>query len=75
MSLANVNPEVNPVVVIPVGAEPPKIYCELLARYFLQYEGDPTENWASVALESDRCLSRIVPAFPVMFPRASITTT
>ena len=43
--------------------------------YFLQYEGDPSENSPSFALESDKCFSRIVPAFPVTVPSSSITTT
>jgi hypothetical protein len=72
---SKVNPELYPVVTIPVGELSPKIYSELLERYFLQYEGFPTENSASDALESARCFSRIVPAFPVTVPRASITTT
>ena len=43
--------------------------------YFLQYEELPTENSASEALESERCFSNIVPAFPLTDPVSSNTTT
>ena len=65
----------NPVVVIPAGALPPNTYWELFAIYFLQYAVLPTEYSASFALESERCFSRIVPAFPLTLPLSSITTT
>ena len=73
--MARVNPELNPVVTMPAGCEPPKIYCELEARYFLQYDGEPAENSASFAFERLKCFSRMVPALPVTTPLSSITTT
>ena len=66
---------VNPVVVIPAGALPPYMYFELVARYFLQYEVDPTEYSPSFAFDRLRCFSRIVPVLPVTNPLSSITTT
>ena len=51
------------------------MYCELVARYFLQYDVEPTEYSASFAFERFRCFSRIVPALPVIVPLSSITTT
>ena len=51
------------------------MYCELVARYFLQYEVEPTEYSASFAFDRLRCFSRIVPVFPVIVPLSSITTT
>ena len=62
-------------VTIPAGAEPAKIYCELFAVNFLQYEGEPRENSASFAFDTERFFSRIVPEFPVISPSPSITTT
>ena len=64
----------NPVVTTPTGALPPKRYSELTSKYFLQYCGDPTEYSASFAFDKLRCFSRIVPAFPVTLPFASMTT-
>ena len=48
---------------------------EAFCKYFLQYEGDPTENSASFALDNDKFFSKIVPAFPLIAPSPSITTT
>lgn len=70
-----VPPLANPVVTIPAGAEPAKIYCELFAVNFLQYEGEPREYSASFAFDSERFFSRIVQEFPVISPSPSITTT
>ena len=51
------------------------MYCELVARYFLQYDVEPTEYSASFAFERFKCFSRIVPALPVIVPLSSMTTT
>ena len=51
------------------------MYCEFVARYFLQYEVDPTEYSPSFAFDRLRCFSRIVPVLPVTNPLSSITTT
>ena len=51
------------------------MYCELVARYFLQYAVEPTEYSASFAFDKARCFSRIVPALPVIVPLSSMTTT
>jgi len=36
MSVASSNPSPNPVVTIPVGEDPAKMYCEPVVKYFLQ---------------------------------------
>ena len=51
------------------------MYCEFVARYFLQYAVEPTEYSASFAFERFKCFSRIVPALPVIVPLSSMTTT
>ena len=51
------------------------MYFELVARYFLQYDVEPTEYSPSDAFDKLTCFSRIVPALPVISPLSSITTT
>ena len=51
------------------------MYCEFDARYFLQYDVEPTEYSPSDAFDKLTCFSRIVPALPVISPLSSITTT
>ena len=51
------------------------MYAELVARYFLQYDVEPTEYSASFAFDKFRCFSRIVPALPGIVPLSSLTTT
>ena len=65
----------NAVVTGEAGPPSPKIVLEALSRNFLQYEVDPAENSASFAFDRFKFFSRIVPAFPLMSPSSSITTT
>ena len=65
----------NAVFTAPVGPLKPKILLDEFNRNFLQYEEDPAENSASFAFERFKFFSRIVPAFPVISPSSSITTT